>query len=82
MTVFEVEELYVYWQKHPPIHLMLAGFFGIADTAPRALPPGVPGEAFPDSRLLGGIPGMTVATVSDMPTPIFDVAELMRQRPN
>jgi hypothetical protein len=82
MTVFEVEELYTYWQKHPPIHLMLAGFFGIADTVPAALPPGAPGEAFPSSRVLAGLPGMTVATVSDMPIPIFDVAELMRQRPN
>ena len=80
MTLFEVEELYLYWRKHPPIHLMLAGFFGISESVPQTIAP--IGQEMPVISPLASIPGMTAGTDAGFPSPIFDVTELMRRRPN
>jgi hypothetical protein len=82
MTVFDVEELHRYWQKHPPLHLMLAAFLGVSADEPVAAVPSSPrAQAIPSNVVLAGIPGMMPGTDDDF-VPIFDVAELMRQRPN
>jgi hypothetical protein len=46
MTLFDVEELTLYWADHPPTHLMVAAYLGIgpkpkepiADTLPLNMP--------------------------------------------
>jgi len=89
MTLFDVEELCLYWSRHPPIHVMLAAFLGVKSEEPAVMPqmPAAestqPQQSMPYSIALAGIPGVTAGTAeSDGFTPIFDVAELMRQRPD
>jgi len=84
MTLFDVEELCAYWSRHPPIHVMLAAFFGVKSESPVAIPREIQsGESIPSAIVLAGMPGMVAGEMDmSLPVPIFDVAELMRQRPD
>jgi hypothetical protein len=35
MTLFQIEELTSYWAQHPPAHLLIAAYLGIAKTKPQ-----------------------------------------------
>lgn len=87
MTLWDVMELTEYWAEHPPVHILVAGFMGYQGTAEtdkpnwrdemaRAQMP--PAELSRVARQLGMAPG----TIEGLPAAIFDVDELMRQRPN
>lgn len=83
MTLFQVDELCTYWHEHPPVHLLVAGFMGVK-SEPRMssyAPPERPTEALPVTRMLSAIPGLEPGSIDDLPTPIFDAAELFRMRP-
>jgi hypothetical protein len=78
MTLFQVDELAGYWRKHPPVHLLVAGFVGyraedvVASTAAD--------EATSLPLELFGIPGVAPGVLPpNMPQPKLDFEELMRQ---
>jgi hypothetical protein len=87
MTLWDLRELCDYWTECPPTHILVAGFIGYhgpdANEKPdwraemvRAQMP--PAELNQVARQLGMTPG----TIDGLPAAIFDVDELMRQRPN
>jgi len=86
MTLWQVRELSDYWIKHPPTHALLAAFvgFGASASAPASLPasdsvPEAPAQPFNPAA----VPGLVMGDVfADLPPPIFDIEELMKQRLN
>jgi len=83
MTVFDAEELCSYWSRHPPTHVLVAAFLGVKSDEPA--PPvrqSQPSQEIPIGVVLAAMPGLAAGTNAGLPSPIFDVAELMRQRPN
>jgi hypothetical protein len=38
MTLFQIEELTSYWAQHPPVHLLVAAYLGIAKNKNARLP--------------------------------------------
>jgi hypothetical protein len=82
MTVFDVDELCSYWSRHPPIHVLVAAFLGVDSEKPtREVRSPQPSQAQPPP-VLANIPGLTPMAHTNVPTPIFDVAELMALRPD
>jgi hypothetical protein len=83
MTVFDAEELCSYWSRHPPTHVLVAAFLGVKSDEP-ALPvrQSLPSQEIPLGVVLAAVPGLTAGTDTGLPSPIFDLVELMRQRPN
>jgi hypothetical protein len=89
MTVFDVDELCSYWSRHPPVHILVAAFLGVgSEESPREVQRFQPNQVsqsnqvLPPSFVLASVPGMTAVAQPNMPTPIFDVAELMALRPD
>jgi hypothetical protein len=86
MTLLDVAELGEYWAEHPPVHLLVAAFVGYKGDAPdkpnwrdemtRAQTPST------ETARLAQQLGMPAGTLDGLPPAIFDVDELMRQRPN
>jgi hypothetical protein len=65
MTLAEAVEIFRYWQRHPPVHLLVASALGLkAKAAPDA-----------GSGLLPGF-GVAEGTALGMPAPVFDLEEL------
>lgn len=84
MTLFQVEELCSYWSEHPPVHVLVAGFMGVK-SEPRqaratARPELEPELTLPVTRVLAAVPGLDPSAADNLPSPIFDAAELMRMR--
>lgn len=80
MTLFDVEELSSYWHKHPPVHLLVAGFVGYKADEPAVLTPEYYPVSTPLPPELLGIPGVAAGVLPpNMPAPIFDFDELMRR---
>ena len=50
MTLFEVEELTCYWTDHPPVHLLIAAYFGKQRGKPAVSSKLRPGAAAISSR--------------------------------
>jgi hypothetical protein len=44
MTLLEVEELTAYWAEHPPLHLLVAAYLGVANEKRPRKPPAPSGE--------------------------------------
>lgn len=84
MTLLEVEELAAYWHKHPPVHLLVAGFVGYRaddEVATEHIPS--PGSDYHSVSIalppqLLGVPGVGPGQLPpNMPPPILDFEELM-----
>jgi hypothetical protein len=79
MTLFDVEELCHYWRRHPPVHLLVAGFVGYrADDASSP----TDAEYWPVSTPLPpellSVPGVAPGVLPpNMPQPLLDFEELM-----
>lgn len=85
MTIFQVEELAAYWHRHPPVHLLVAGFVGYKVDEERSAEhsSSIP-DYYPISTPLPpqflGIPGIEPGALPlDLPPAILDAEELMRQ---
>jgi hypothetical protein len=45
MTLLDVEELTAYWAEHPPLHMLVAAYLGLAKEKRPRKPPVLSGEA-------------------------------------
>jgi hypothetical protein len=87
MTLLDVAELGEYWAEHPPVHILVAGFVGYKGAESRDKPnwrDEMARAQMPSAELnqVAQQLGMTPGTLDGLPPAIFDVDELMRQRPN
>jgi hypothetical protein len=85
MTLFQVEELTSYWTHHPPLHLLVAAYLGLANDRRRSKPQAratreKPSSADVVSMLAQLGPGFTGGDVHAGLSPvILDLAELRRR---
>ena len=88
MTIDEARLIWDYWQDHPPVHMMVAGYLGIKPRGPVAAIAAVPAndpavEARTMASQLMAVPGMAQAADvhSDLGAPIFDFEKIRAMRP-
>jgi hypothetical protein len=81
MTLFDIEELMAYWVEHPPVHILVAAYFGVGKhQRKRAAPAGSnPGSDI--QALLAELgPGFGAGDVhAGLPGVVLDFAELRRR---
>ena len=82
MTLFQIEELTSYWAQHPPAHLLIAAYLGIAKNKTARVPPTSMGRgqrpSSDSSSLLAQLgPGFGAGDVNAGLSPVvLDFAEL------
>jgi hypothetical protein len=92
MTFLEVEELTAYWAEHPPLHLLVAAYLGVANERrprkPSASSSETPSQfgnkAVPDiASLLAELgPGFGAGDIhADLAPAVLDFTELKRRTP-
>ncbi|MBV9861885.1 MAG: hypothetical protein JO267_07030 [Alphaproteobacteria bacterium] len=70
MTLAEAGEIFRYWERHPPVHLLLAAVLGVRS---RRSGPAPSADALPPGLARAGDAAL------GMPQPVFDVEELRRR---
>jgi hypothetical protein len=82
MTLFQIEELTSYWAQHPPVHLLVAAYLGIAKNKNAKVPSASMGRgqrsSTDSSSLLARLgPGFGAGDVNAGLSPVvLDFAEL------
>jgi hypothetical protein len=78
MTLAEASEIFAYWQRDPPAHLIVQSIARLLGWTPR---PALSPTPRIDEIAASAPPGLAVARGSaiDMPAPVFD-AEALRTR--
>ena len=87
MTLDDARLIWDYWQDHPPVHMMVAGYLGIKPRRPVAAAAGHSVDHIAEARTMASqlmaVPGMAQAADvhSDLGAPIFDFEKIRAMRP-
>ena len=80
MYVWQADELCSYWKRHPPVHLLVAGFVGYKAEDASAVLQFENNGVLPLPTEVLSIPGVAPGLLpANMPPAILDFDELMRQ---